>query len=243
MELGNRLLAAKRYQEALAEYQAGYVIDHEPTFLYNIGQAQRLGGDCKSAFESYRAFLRTGPPPERAQLAQRNMDLCEPAPAPPGARTATPPPTTPAAAASQPAPAPAPATAPTPAPSIAAPHGEPSDRSPWYEDVLGDVLTLGGTVAVIIGGVLWLQARDDIDSANQGARTAANHDDFARYVAMGQDAESQQTVGGAVFLIGGALATIGIVRYWLRPAGGDAGAGVSAAVLDRGGGLMVSGRF
>src|SRR5215472_10162270 len=67
-ERGSRYYDTQLYEEALAEFRAGYLIDPSPDFLYSIAQAERLRGNCKSAVEAYRAFLRTNPPAKEASL-------------------------------------------------------------------------------------------------------------------------------------------------------------------------------
>src|SRR5262249_30615807 len=146
LELGNLLLFGKHYAEAIAEYRAGYALDPRPIFLYNIGQAQRLAGDCKAAAEAYRGIPPTNPPPERAHLAEHNIRLC---PAALSARPPALPARPPALPARPPAlPAPAPPAASTP-PALVA-----QDRTPWYRDAVGDVLAIGGATLLLTGGIL-----------------------------------------------------------------------------------------
>src|SRR5262245_53535121 len=65
LERGLRLYDAQKYAEAIAEFQAGYEIDAQPEFLYAMGQAERLNGDCRRAIAAFEAFLRTGPSAKR----------------------------------------------------------------------------------------------------------------------------------------------------------------------------------
>src|SRR5207302_10519562 len=46
-------------------------------FLYALGQAQRMQGDCRAAAASYRAYLRTSPPERSAAPARENLKRCE----------------------------------------------------------------------------------------------------------------------------------------------------------------------
>ena len=86
LERGLRLYATQRYAEAIEELKAGYQLDPHPDFLYAIGQAERLRGDCKAATEAYRAYLRTEPPVLESTRAREQIERCEPqlAPSMPG---------------------------------------------------------------------------------------------------------------------------------------------------------------
>ena len=70
---GNKHLERQQYDQALAAYQAGYDVIPEPIFLYNIGQAKRLAGDCAGAVEAYQRFLATRPEPPQVASARRNI--------------------------------------------------------------------------------------------------------------------------------------------------------------------------
>jgi len=83
LERGLRLYATQQYADAIGEYEAGYQIDPHPDFLYAIGQAQRLRGDCKSATEAYRAYLRTDPPTAEAARTNEQIARCAAMLAPP----------------------------------------------------------------------------------------------------------------------------------------------------------------
>jgi tetratricopeptide (TPR) repeat protein len=98
---GSMLFDLGDYAAAITEFQAGFVLTNAPGFLYNLGQAYRLAGDCERAERAYRAYLDAAPVANRSLIESRidEMAACrarhaEPVPAPP------PPPF---AAASQPA--------------------------------------------------------------------------------------------------------------------------------------------
>src|SRR5204863_3154893 len=74
---GSERFGAHDYAAAIAAFDAGYAIDPHPDFLYAKAQAQRLGGDCRGALGTYRAFLETSPAAEEAQLARDNVAKCE----------------------------------------------------------------------------------------------------------------------------------------------------------------------
>lgn len=77
LELGLREYAVGKWADAIAAFRKGYEIDPRPELLYALAQAERMSGDCASAVATYRAFLRTGPPPVQADPARENLRRCE----------------------------------------------------------------------------------------------------------------------------------------------------------------------
>jgi hypothetical protein len=67
----------QEYDRAVAEFKEAYKTDPRPELLYNIGNAQRLGGDCGAAIASYRAYLRESQESERTRVAIDNLKRCE----------------------------------------------------------------------------------------------------------------------------------------------------------------------
>lgn len=211
LDRGLELYAQKDYAGAIAELEKGYAIDPKPELMYARAQAERLGGKCTEAVEHYEAFLATGPEPEREAAARANLAKCKDELA---ARTPTPVPT--------PVPAPAPvAAAPQPAPPRPLPKrpAPPVEASPWYSDVLGDVLLGSGLVATGVGGFFLLSSYGN-ESTAEDAGVAPGSDDYAQHQSRIERAERQRTTGvivgaGGLALIGGA-----ILRYTLREPGG-----------------------
>jgi tetratricopeptide (TPR) repeat protein len=58
---GQKLFAEGRYEEALAEFEAGYAAVPLPGFLIDIGQCQRKLGNTAEAREAYDSFLDKAP--------------------------------------------------------------------------------------------------------------------------------------------------------------------------------------
>ncbi|MFV8749570.1 tetratricopeptide repeat protein [Nannocystaceae bacterium ST9] len=85
---------AGRYDEAIAEFEAAFELDHNPNHLFNIGRVHEEVGDLQAAVDLYKRFvaqpgvqidyraaaLERIDVLERALAAQREAD--EPAPAP-----------------------------------------------------------------------------------------------------------------------------------------------------------------
>jgi cysteine-rich repeat protein len=74
---GKKLLAARDYPAAEAEFAAAYKIESNAKFMFNLALAQRLGGKCAEAIVSYRTYLGTNPPEIHARNARTGIDLCE----------------------------------------------------------------------------------------------------------------------------------------------------------------------
>jgi tetratricopeptide (TPR) repeat protein len=77
LERGEVLFRLKDYAGAIEAFEAGYVLDAQPIFLYDKAQAQRLSGNCRAAIETYKVFLATDPPANEATRARKNIANCE----------------------------------------------------------------------------------------------------------------------------------------------------------------------
>lgn len=174
LERGLRSYAVGRYDEAIASFQRGYELEARPEFLYALGQAQRMRGDCKAALSSYRAYLRTSPPERSAAPARQNAARCE------QQLTAAP---SPLAMAVGP---PQPATPP---------------RRRWQDDRAAPLLAALGGAALVAGGALWgvgeAGARSIADATryDQFATRSADADAYQRERISGIVAVA---VGGAL---------------------------------------------
>src|SRR5438552_1929152 len=67
-----------QYLEASREFEAAYKLVQDPAFLFNLGQAYRLGGDPEKALTAYRSYLRNAAPAardrEQAQKWKADME-------------------------------------------------------------------------------------------------------------------------------------------------------------------------
>jgi len=59
---GNRLYRIRKFEEAIAEYQAGAVLELAPVFDYNLGQCYRQLGKYADAIWHYERFLKNVSP-------------------------------------------------------------------------------------------------------------------------------------------------------------------------------------
>lgn len=156
----------------------------------------------------------------------------KPAEPPPPAQPPPPPPPT------QPPPPPSPLDTPSPAgeDNILAPNDNPLVPAtttvrvdkPWYKDVIGDALVIGGVAAGVVSFVMYTGARGDLDDAEKAPSIEAYQD-------LVDSAHDKRTY--AVLFAGGGAVLIGagIVRYKLRDKGEARGVAVAPA---RGGGLI-----
>lgn len=75
-ETAKRFYDLGKYGEAIAEYEAAYLLIPDPNVLYNIGQAYRLWDKPEEAIRSYKSYLRQRPDaPNRADVEKRIAEL------------------------------------------------------------------------------------------------------------------------------------------------------------------------
>ncbi len=145
LDHGLERFAARDFAAAIAAFDAGFAIDPHPDFLYAKGQAQRLGGDCRDAVVTYRAFLDLDPPETEAALARGNVARCERVLA--ASRTPDPPPARPVV------------------------EGQPATPHvrPWWSDRPAQVLSGASALALATSAAFAIHARGQAkDSAQSG---------------------------------------------------------------------------
>jgi tetratricopeptide (TPR) repeat protein len=60
LDRGNKLYNLRSFDDAIAEFKAGAIIEPVPVFDYNLGQAYRQLGKCQDALWHYDRFLKYG---------------------------------------------------------------------------------------------------------------------------------------------------------------------------------------
>src|SRR5579859_336470 len=76
---GIKAYEVARYDEAIAEFSAAYMIKAEPGILFNLAQAYRLGGRRQDALRTYRMFLTKVPDaPNRHDIEVLIAELQQP---------------------------------------------------------------------------------------------------------------------------------------------------------------------
>jgi tetratricopeptide (TPR) repeat protein len=138
------------WDEAIAEFQAGFRLKPAPQFLYNIAQAYRLSKRPDKALAYYRKYLAMDPDaPNRAEVERRISELTEQVQRSPVAPT-------------PPSPSPPPPREPTSSTSTSGradlvahpPEKKPVYRRGWFWGVMaGTAVVVGGAVAlgVVLG--------------------------------------------------------------------------------------------
>lgn len=229
---GNRLYRIRKFEEAIAEYQAGAVIEVMPVFDYNLGQSYRQLGEYKDAIWHYERFLKNGRPgPDlhalvtnflrqmRAELERKAM---------------TQPPTEVASETSSPRAAPrGPPSAPStgPSPSLAA-RGD----ARWYSDGLGWALVAGGGLGGGVAAYLLVSA----SSLREDAGTTSNE---VRRLELRDAARTRSLAGVAVGMGSAALIAAGMVKLAIHPGEQARPSALSWGIDASRRGVVVFGRF
>ena len=152
-QAGETKFKAGAFDEALAEYQAGYDVLPLPGFLINVAQCQRRLGDLKTARATYQKFVLVAPdspllPQVRSMIAEIDGLLAKPDADKPAAseadEDAKPESTLTAGAPAE-----------TPAPVLVAKASDPAPEAAprrrwWLWGVIGAVVVGGAVTAVVL---------------------------------------------------------------------------------------------
>jgi hypothetical protein len=234
---------AKKFEVALTELEAAYAIDPQTKLLFAIAQVQAKLDRCDGAIENYEKFLASTKDKQQQTIVKQAIAACrtklvaatpepEPTPEPP------PPPVEPTvvdpAPRSEPAPEPMPVIDDAPPPvrsPIMGAADTPRSRgaTPWYKDVVGDALVIGGVASGALSVVMYLKAKGELDDAERATT-------LERYEQLVVDAHDHRTyavifAGAGVVLLGG-----GLLRYALH----DDGESRGVALAPTSGGAVVT---
>ena len=190
---------------AIHEFQAAYQAEQRPELLWGLAQAQRLSGDLVAAIGTYKAYRRHDLSTGQSTAAELQIMKCEAeitkreAEA---AKSAAAPPTAPQ---SQP-PSP-PGTPPRHEPTALTPAPSPARGStPFYADIFGDVLFVGGLAAAGIGTYYLVDG-------NRQMRQAGATPVYRDYNSAADEASKKQFIGVATIAGGGLLLGGAVLRY------------------------------
>jgi tetratricopeptide (TPR) repeat protein len=192
-ERGRAYHDAGDYADAIAAFQAAYVIAPSPGLLFNLAQAYRLAGDCNHAAWMYRRYLATNPVGQRRALAQTHLwavETCDDRPSlsgsPARAEEAT-----------------------VPALAVDTREIEPAGRK---LKTTGIYLGIGGTIA--LAGAAWFafDAHDASNVVTDAYRKGGKWSDIASTEARGERSSELAAILG---IGGGTAAVAGAVCYLL----------------------------
>lgn len=234
---------AGKFDVALTELQAAYDIEPQPKLLFAIAQVEAKLGNCDSAIEHYNQFLATTKDKAKQSVVKQAIAACKPkveAPPPAAVVEEAPPPPEPTptpVVEPPPPPPPQPTPPPKPAPVVVAPPpvATITTKRPFYRDILGDVLVLGGVAAGVVSFVEYRGAVADLDDAEAAPSLA----DYNRLV---DDAHSKRNL--SLMLAGGSavLLVAGVVRFAVH-GGGETRTNVAVVPTTSGGLITWSGGF
>lgn len=201
--------------EALGQ---SYKLEPDVETLFAWAQSERQQNDCESAIDLYNKLLDTDMPAENKDAVRTKLEECKAIIAEKAALEAP--------------------VAPPEEPVREEPVREeptPSGKTPWWKDPIGDALTIGGVVALGVGGYFLYSGKSAEDKSFENEAQFEENQDKA---------ESHGKIGVILTLTGGALIVGGIVRYVTRDSGGNQeSTTVTGWVTADSGGLAAIGRF
>jgi len=139
------------YEAAIKEFQAGYAIEPQPLFLFNIAECFRAAGRDEQAVDYYNRYLEARPEaPDRAEVRRWIVKLSKRRPgteapaaaAAPASAVATPVAATPTAA--------TPAMAPAAAPTATLDTAPRSRKGLWIGLGIGGAVVVAGAVVLAV---------------------------------------------------------------------------------------------
>jgi hypothetical protein len=233
----------------LTELQAAYEIEPQPKLVFAIAQVEAKLGNCDSAIDHYKQFLETTKDKAKQAVVKQAIAACKPkVEGPPPAPMVEEPPPAPVVEEVPPEPTPEPAPvveqtppsapAPQPKPAVIAAAPSPSTattKRPFYRDVVGDLLVIGGVAAGVVAGIEYRGAVADLDDAESAPSLTAYND----LVASAHDKRNLSLAiagGSAVLLI------TGVVRFAMH-GGGETRTAVAVVPTSTGGLITWSGGF
>jgi hypothetical protein len=228
---------AGHYDEAQAEFAAGYDLSHKAGFLWNMAECARLLGNLPRALDLYTQYVASAPPsaPQRATAELRIRELTPTVSAAASARAADLPSVPAAATTSVPAATPRPVDSPSGRPSATVSPTSPvpsnataaamQPRSLETATGSNPRILLGLTAAgfgiagLAVGSVIGVLAKRTYDNALSHCPAGLSACD-AQGVDGVKNAHVQATESTVAFVAGGVLVATGAVLYLTAPRAG-----------------------
>jgi len=227
--------AKKEFDKGVVAYQKGefaaasdalgksYKLEADLETLFAWAQSERQQNKCESAIDLYNKLLDMDMPAENKDAVRAKLEECK---AIVGAKTVIDKPLDP------------PKDDPPPddsaSPPIDDPKPEPTGAKPWWKDPIGDALTIGGVVALGVGGYFLYSSKQADDKSHENDNIFEEQQDKA---------ESHGKIGVALTVTGGVLIVGGIVRYMTRSKGQTESTNITGWVTNDSGGFAAFGRF
>lgn len=231
---GNRLYRIRKFEEAVAEYQAGALIELAPVFDYNLGQCYRQLGKYADAIWHYERFIKNGAPAAELQavvsgfLQQMRAELERKAMTQPPTEVApeTGPPRTAGRASAS--------TSSTEPSTAIIVRGTAGAR--WYSDRIGWSLVGGGLIGAGATTYLLVSASNSLDDAN-----ATPNEDLR--IELQDTWRTRNRIGTAVGIGSAALLVAGVVKLAIYSGGTARSAPTSWRIGGNAHGAFVFGQF
>lgn len=198
LDRGNRLYHLRSFEEAIAEYKAGALLEPATVFDFNLAQSYRQLGKYKEAIWHYERFLKYGEPEGELRdvvntfLKEIRLQLADPAPPRPP---------------DDPAPPRAESALASPAASQAR-RSDVSSSAPGT-DWFGWGLAGAGAATVSAAGALLFNASQLSDQANMER-------DTVRWSQKHEQARYRSTVGAIIGITGVGLTAAGVIKLVLH---------------------------
>jgi tetratricopeptide (TPR) repeat protein len=209
-----------KYAEAVAEYQAAYLISADPVMLFNIAQCHYFSNQPEEAIRFYKNYLRNSPNAVNRALVEKRIEEMEErrrqAPATPPTQPATEPPGGPAAQAPPPVTTPEPAPPPPgPAPEASVQQSLPPDPGPPPSRALPMTFLIGGgalvATSLVFGAVAASKAKQVEEKAMAG--NTRFDESVQNLEKTGKAASAMAVLSG---LVGLAAGGVGAYLLWFR---------------------------
>ncbi len=185
---------------AIRELKAAYEAEPKQEYIFALGQAQRLSGDCAGAVMSFHAFMRQATPKQidavqalasecEAKVEQDKADAAAAA-----AKIVTPPVDDKRVHTLVPA--------------------KPRSGPRWYDDRIGDALLGGAIAAVAVGAFVFFDGNSKVDDSTSAATAA-------QYKSQLHSGQTDQaigliTAGGGALLLAGAIVHYVVADHRVR---------------------------
>lgn len=233
-------MAEGRHADAITDYTKAFELSKEVAFLYKLGRAHQLAGDCKTAIDFYGRYLREGKPEQKfVDVTRQRIVECggdpdkaalPPEPVKPPEPTE---PTKPPEVVVETKPAPAEAPPPPPPPPPKGKH-----QTAW--------LLVGGSLAMFtIGGVLAYSANAaendvlDLYQGFDGNPPRFSEDTTERYDALIEEGERYQLLSRVSLGVAAGLGIGAAIVFWRGRGTADEPARVAPVVSPRNTGIVV----